>query len=293
MKVEQEKLFIEVATTLNFSKAAERVSVSASAVSKQIKTIEEQLGLTLIVRSSRALRLTEAGEAYLASCIKVQEARDNFKDQLSEIGGEIKGLIRLTCPPVYASNVLIPLLHKFNELHPEIRFQVDTNYKNVDIVTHSYDLAIRFGKLDDSSLMARKIKDFKLYLCCNASYYKQIGPIKNLADLSKAKFIFVEGFELKQTLLNGYFNAFKITPDSVVLATNDTRVQIESVLKGIGVSVLPEYLIQQHLKSGEIIDLLPKMELPRLPLNILYPGQKNIPIRVRQFIEFLSRHHVN
>lgn len=287
MKVEQEKLFIEVATALNLSKAAQNLSISASAVSKQIKSIEAQLGQALVIRSSRALRLTDAGEAYLQTCIQVQDARDGFKEQLAEMDGEIKGKIRVTCPPVYATHVLIPILKQFSEKHPDVYFHIDTNYQNVDIVSKSFDLAIRLGKLEDSSLIAKKLNDVKLYLCCSRDYAEKLGEISSINDLSGAKFIIVEGFELRQSIINQYFSALKIAEDKMVLTTNDTRVHLDSVAAGMGISVLPDYLVQKLIDSGDLVHLFPKLTLASLPLNILYPGQKKMPLRVRKFIDYI------
>lgn len=287
MKVEQESLFIEIAHSLNFSKAAKNLGISPSAVSKHIRTIEDQLGQALVVRSSRALRLTQAGEAYYQSCLLVQTAREGFKEQLSELGGEIRGLIRITCPPVYASHALIPLLKNFSESYPSVQFHVDTNYQNVDIVSKSFDLAIRLGDLGDSSLVAKHLKEVKLYVCCSCDYAEKLGPISTISDLAKAKFILVEGFELKQSLINRYFSALKFGAQNTILSTNDTRVHLESVLEGMGVSVLPDYLVEEKIRNGALVDLFPKMTLASLPLSILYPSQKNMPQRVRTFIDYL------
>lgn len=102
--------------------------------------------------------------------------------------------------------------------------------RNLDhIVSKSFDLAIRLGKLEDSSLIAKKLNDVKLYLCCSRDYAEKLGEISSINDLSGAKFIIVEGFELRQSIINKYFSALKIAEDKMVLTTNDTRVHLDSV----------------------------------------------------------------
>lgn len=293
MKIDQENLFLKIAETSSLTKASQALEISVAAVSKQLKQLEAQLGQALFVRNSRALRLTQAGELYRETCNEIVNSRKVFKEKIGEIDGDVKGLIRLTVPPVFASFVLAPILHDFLAKYPEAHFSVTTSHQNTDLVSEPFDLAIRLGTLEDSSLNARKLTDCKMRLCAETSYASSLGKVEGISDLvrKQANYIVVDGFGLSKSLLDGYFKKVSLRPEQVSVRTNDTRLQLESVLNGLGVSVLPDYLIDSYINQGVAVQLLPEFNLPSLPLNVLYPGSKQLPFRIRAFVDFLCAYY--
>lgn len=293
MKIDQENLFLKIAETSSLTKASQALEISVAAVSKQLKQLEAQLGQALFVRNSRALRLTQAGELYRETCNEIVNSRKVFKEKIGEIDGDVKGLIRLTVPPVFASFVLAPILRDFLAKYPEAHFSVTTSHQNTDLVSEPFDLAIRLGTLEDSSLNARKLTDCKMRLCAETSYASSLGKVEGISDLvrKQANYIVVDGFGLSKSLLDGYFKKVSLRPEQISVRTNDTRLQLESVLNGLGVSVLPDYLIDSYINQGVAVQLLPEFNLPSLPLNVLYPGSKQLPFRIRAFVDFLCAYY--
>jgi DNA-binding transcriptional LysR family regulator len=293
MKLDLENLFLKISETSSLTKASQELGITVAAVSKQLKQLEVQLGQSLIVRNSRVLRLTEAGELYREACNEIVNSRKVFKEKLSEIDGDVKGLIRLTVPPVFASFVLAPLMRDFLSQYPESHFSITTNHQNTDLVSEPFDLAIRLGKLEDSSLNARKLTDCKMHLCAETTYASSLGKLNDISDLvrKQVNYIIVDGIGLSKTILDGYFRKISLRPEQISVRTNDTRLQLESVLQGLGVSVLPDYLIDGYINQGVVVTLLPEIKLPTLPLNVMYPGSKQLPFRIRAFIDFLCAHY--
>ncbi len=287
MKTDNETFFITLAETLSFSKAAQILGVSTASVSKQLKNIENDIGVSLIFRNTRSIRLTDAGEDFLKSSKKIIDIRGAFFDKITDTDEHCQGTISMTVPTVYASTELIEIINKFKELHNNVRFNIATNHQNSDIIGLPFDLAIRLGVLEDSGLISRKLTDVSLHICASPKYLKRLGSLKSLHDFSKADLIILDGFSLTKRVIDQYFGGINLSPEKFVVSTNDPKVQLNAVLKGMGVTVLTDYIAKPFFESGELVHIMPSVKLGALPLSLLYPRNKQLPSRVRKFIDFI------
>lgn len=287
MKIDNETFFVSLAQTLSLSRTAQNFGLSTASASKQLKLMENMYGVALAIRNTRSIRLTKEGDELLSSCHTILEARANFVEKINDTNEKCNGVISMTVPTVFASTELIPVISAFRLQYPEVNFSVTTDYKNTDIIGQPFDIAIRLGHLEDSSLITRKLTDVSLYLCASPSYLKHDDSIKGLEEFARAKFIILEGFGLTKKILSQYFSGIEFQDDSFVLSTNDPKVQLNAVTAGLGITILPDYLAKPYFDNGELIHLMPNFKLNTLPLSLLYPGNKQLPARVRKFSDFI------
>ena len=287
MKVEIESIFVSVARHLNFSEAARELGLSVAAVSKQIQQLEKQLGVQLLIRNTRSMRLSTAGQIVLESHSQILAQKKALIEDLEENEGEAKGNIRITTTPTFARNDLPKLITSFREKYPLVNFTILASQKNIDIVTRPYDLAIRFGGLKSSELVAKKLVENPFVICCAPAYAEKFMPINTLQDLASANYIIASGYNLAHELQSAIpFN--EIHPDSIAVTADDPSVVVECIVNGLGVSILPYYSVRNELASGKVIQLLPDLELPCFPLSLVYAKSIKLPFRVRQFIDHLT-----
>ena len=177
--------FVCVAELGHFSGAAARMGLSSSHVSRQIARLEDRLQTRLFYRSTRKVSLTEAGQTFLQHCQRLQDARDEALQAITDLSSEPKGLLRLTCAVAYGESFIMPLVDDFMQRHPQLRVEMTLTNQTLDLLHGSYDLAIRLGRLQDSSMIATRIAPRHMYLCAAPSYLAHHGAPHSLSELPR------------------------------------------------------------------------------------------------------------
>ncbi|MDE1167849.1 MAG: LysR substrate-binding domain-containing protein [Pseudomonas sp.] len=278
--------FVEAANGNNFSRAAERLGIKASTVSRYVKELEQDLGIALFNRSTRTLRLTEGGATFLHHAQRVLSELDQAKAATSALNQHPRGLLKLNLPPAFARHHVLPLLRGFTERYPEIRLELVLEEAKVDLIHSGVDLAIRIGVLTDSSLKARRIGDERSVLCVSAGFIERHGLPDTVEAVGQVPAILGHsaGDEL---LLMRTGEAHSVMLKGVIsLADLDARLL--AAQQGLGVAVLPDWLAAQSLRDGRLQVCLPEWTLHvSQPLWFIYPPKRIVSSKVRCFIDFV------
>lgn len=283
-------LFVEVARTKSFTKAAARLSMPASTVSRQIARLERGIGLRLLNRSTRRVEVSEAGAAYLARCAPLIEEARIAHEQLVDTVMVARGTLRLTCPADFATLYLPGLLVEFTRLHPEVDVELDLSQRLVDLATERFDAALRIGEMRDSMLVARPIGQLQLGLYAAPSYVAlaraPLVPnelahhvcIRQRADERAST------WSLRRDGPRGITQSVKVAGRFVAGSVAMVR---ELTLLGAGIGAIDRAMAAGDVACGRLLPILPGWHLPGIALTLLTPSRL-MPARVRLFGDFLA-----
>ncbi len=283
------RIFSRVVEAGSFSAAGRQLGAAPSSVSRQINELENDLGARLFHRTTRKLSLTEAGQLYYERASRILIDVDEAKLALSEIGGAPSGILRVTVAASLARLHIMPALADFQSTFPAVKVAVSVTDRMVDLVQEGFDLAIRVGRPRDSSLVARKIGSGRRIVCASPAYLKKAGTPQVPADLANHNCLTfrthpgsnVWSFRLGRGTLN--------VRVSGSLFADDGESLVAAAMAGLGLILLPAWLVGVELGEGRLLEVLPEFQIiPKdTPLYALYPHQRHLPPKVRVFIDFL------
>lgn len=276
-------LFVEVAKTLNFRRAAEVVGMPSSTLSRRIKALEKAIGLRLLHRTTRRIELTEAGQLYYERCRRIVDEARLAHEQLGELLAEPSGVLRASLPVDFATIFLAPLLAEFAERYPRISFELDLTPRRVDLVTEPFDLAIRMGELTNSSLIARQLASLPVYLYASPRYLERAGEPDHPEDLRRHTCLgFPKGgawtlhnpAERVEIAVGGRF------------VVNSVGLIRRLALLDQGVILLSEQVVIEDVAHGQLRRVLPAWQGTPVPVYAL-TETRLLPAKTQRFIEFL------
>lgn len=282
-------VFARVAETQSFSAAARRLKMPISTVSRKVADLEDALGVRLLERSTRRLRLTDVGAEVLREAQRGAEVSDAVESIVSNQRSEVKGLLRLSAPPSIADSLLAPILNEFQASYPGIRVQVLVTDRFVDHIAEGVDLVFRVGELKDSSLVAKPILAYRRRLVASPNYLARHGqPDKptDVLDHRLLAFSFLAN-EHCWTFSNGAEK--QIVRFQPALAMNDYAGLAESLASGGGIGDLPPIVRPDLINSGKLVEVMPAWRLQIEPLSIVHLGNRHIPRPLRLFKEFADQ----
>lgn len=276
--------FVAVAELGHFSGAARRLGVSSSHISRQIARLEERLQTRLFYRSTRRVTLTEAGQTFLQHCQRLQDARDEALQAVTDLSSEPKGLLRMTCSVAYGEEFIMPLANEFMAQHPQLRIEMALTNQTLDLLHGQFDLAIRLGRLQDSRLVATRLAPRRMYLCAAPAYLEHHGAPHSLSELprhncligSSDTWTFLESGREIPVRIQGNWRC------------NSGRTVLDAALRGFGLCQLPDYYVQEHLRSGALRSLLNQHQPPHTAVWALYPQQRHLSPKVRKLVDHLK-----
>lgn len=276
--------FVSVAELGQFSSAAKQLGLSSSHVSRQIARLEDRLQTRLFYRSTRKVSLTEAGRTFLQHCQRLQDAREEALQAIGDMGGEPKGLLRMTCAVAYGENFIMPLVNRFMQRHQQLRIETTLTNQTLDLLHGSYDLAIRLGRLPDSSMVATKIAPRRMYLCASPAYLEHHGAPHSLSELPRHNCLVgsSDSWDFQQA---GRELTIRVQGN---WRCNSGKAVLDAALLGFGLCQLPDYYVREHLQSGALRALLNQHQPPHTAVWAMYPQQRHLSPKVRQLIELLK-----
>jgi LysR family transcriptional regulator for bpeEF and oprC len=271
------EIFVTVGKTRNFTKAAEQLGLTKSTISRQIQSLERDLGVVLIKRDPRHFSLTDEGSAFLIRAEAImRETMDAF-DEISSHQTGIRGAIRISTTVDLSLLYLTNPIAELSSLYPEIKFTIDLSPGTVDLKKEGFDMALRAGHLKDSGLFAKKLNEHQSGLYATSDYIQRMGRPKNLSDLSEHNIVANRRFEV-----DGSF----FSPN---IMANNMSVVKEITLKGAAIGLLSEAVIRAEKKQSHFIQVLPQYQLPKVPIYLLFP-QKKLPKRITVLVENIFNH---
>ncbi len=286
-KMDRLAYVLEVAQAGGFTAAAERMGVTKSQVSQQVRKLEEELGGALFVRTTRQVRLTAAGRRLLEECAPL--LRD-LGSALERFGGErerLDGLLRVTAPPDFATRTLAPLLTEFAQRHPGVRFDLDSSEEQLDLVAEGMDLAIRFGRLRDSRLRAVRLGSFEQWVIAAPEYVARHGMPKDPAALAEHRWVAISLLSSPLTWTFRRRGRQQTVRMRETMRCNSAQALQALVRSGAGISILLDTAIAEDVAQGRLLRLLPDWTLPDGAIHAVFPPGRDMPLRVRRFVEFL------
>lgn len=280
--------FISVVESGSFSESARRLGLSQSSVSRQINTLESQLGVRLLQRTTRRLSLTEAGELYYEKSRLIQRAVVEAHQAMSSFKESASGLLRISAPHTWTERKIAPHLGEFLRLYPDIKLDLRCNDSIQDMVEERLDLVIRVGRAKDSSFIAVPFAKVKMLLCASPGYIKHNGQPKTLLDLNNHNFVIFDKYD---KYIFSQENNQKVMSIKGSLTLNSVDAIMQTIIQGVGVSALPDLLINEYLKTGELVQVMPEYAVDLKDLEVeqayaMYSSRNQMPAKVRAFLEF-------
>lgn len=286
--MEDLKIFVTVVDSASFSAAANVLGTTVAAVSRRVKALEQRLGTRLLNRTTRRISLTEAGEVYFEQVRRTLADLQMAEERLAELALEPRGQLRLTAPMSFGVRRLAPAMAEFARGHPELRIQVQLDDRVIDIVEQGLDLALRIGYPRESSLVSRPIASVQRYICASPDYLEAHGTPLEPTDLLHHACLHYSNLSVREEwTLTGLDGPQPIEVQGG-LCSNNGDVLCEAAVQGLGIVLLPDFIVEHALGVGRLRRVLEGYEPPPFILYGLYPSRQLVPRKVRLFMEFLS-----
>jgi DNA-binding transcriptional LysR family regulator len=283
------RAFAAVAAQKSFTGGAQQAGISTKLASKYVARLEERLGAQLLHRTTRSVTLTDTGRAYLERCIPLLDQFKELDDLVQQTQTDLAGPVRITAPTGFGSRELIEALQPFQAEHPKVQVELLLSDNHVPILEEGIDLAVRFGRLKDSSLVARKLCDMRLVVIASPGYLERYGTPAEpealtthncLLQMTSAQpdvWTFGQGRSQKSVSVSGSFRA------------NSPRAVVHMAAGGLGIGRCPYYAARPQLENGALQVLFSEQEPESLSLYAVYPPNRHLTARIRALIEHLAR----
>lgn len=283
---EDMRIFAQVMEAGSFTAAADRLGMSKQSVSRRLMQLEERLGVRLLNRSTRRLDATPLGQHYYQSALRLLGEVQQVEHDISGQAQALRGTLRLSAPLSFAMAHLGCLLTEFLQLHPQVDVEVDLSDRAVDLIGEGYDLALRIGALEDSSLIARRIASVERVYCASPDYLQARGVPTAPDELAghdclpyghsrQVQWQFRQGGKAQAIQVVGRMRA------------NNGELLRDAAIAGMGVTYLPTFIVGQALAAGRLVTVLEDWTPPALQLSAVYPQHRQVARPVQGFVDFL------
>lgn len=278
---------MQVVESGGFSAAARDMGRSKALISKYVGELEDELGVRLLNRTTRQISMTPVGEAYYREAGELLQRFDDLKDSVQQDHQEVRGLLRVSAPRAFTEAVLGDMFVAFMEAYPQVELNLSMDDRFVDIVEEGFDVTVRITVLDDSSLIARKIRDVRLVTCASPKFLEQYGEPKIPADLSKMPCIVDTNYRGKENWLFQVNGAPTNVAVSGPMHINSPVMAVRGALAGLGVARLPMLYALDELEAGELVPVLTDYEVTGPAMYAVYPHRRHLSAKVRAFVDHL------
>jgi len=288
MLLNEMEIFYYVVELQSFSKAASRLKVSKSFISKKIDKLERDLKVNLISRSTRKLTITEAGNSFYQYCVQIVHQGHEAYSMISELKGKPSGKLKISMPPALGLNLMTPMLSKFLLHYPDVSLDIELESKVVDIVEEGYDLVLRSAILGSSNLIAQKVFSIKSVICATEFYLKSHPELIIASDLEKhncAVYSYTKKASHITLIKNDHEEMIHIKGN---LISNQLDLIKHMVLDHVCIAVLPEFMVKKEIQDNIIKICLSDYRLRESPLYAIYPQRNFMLPKLKSFLEMLK-----
>ncbi|MEE8434485.1 MAG: LysR substrate-binding domain-containing protein [bacterium] len=281
-------LFAQVVEANGFKAAGQRLGLSPSAVSKRISRLEDRLGARLLHRTTRSLALTEVGAVYFEHCRRILDEIAEAEREVADTMAVARGHLRVSVPLAFGPARIAPILPEFLEHYPQVRVSVVALDRDVDLIGEGFDVAIRVARLRDSSLIARRLTSNRRVVCATAGYFAKYGTPRHPPDLDghnclvntvyspQGAWSFKKGAGLHSVQVRGN------------LELTSPQALREVALRGLGIGLLPAFLVDADLRAGRLLAVLTDYVSEDADVFLIYPHSRHLSPKVRVFVDFLA-----
>lgn len=279
--------FVAIVETGSFSTAAKRLGLTRAVVSKRVAALEGELGTQLLHRTTRQVCVTGTGAEFYEHARAIVTAFAFARQQISLSQAEPEGLIKLNAPMSFSQLHLAPALPEFMRRYPRIAVQLTMTDRFVDVIAEGYDLVIRISSMDDSSLVGRRLASVGRVLCASPDYLEANGTPATPQDLKDHRILHY-GWQQPSAKWQLFRGEEPVTVEMPVsFCANNGDVLTSAAVEGGGIIVMPLFIVAELLRAGKLVRVLPEYRASTLSLHVLWPTNRRMPSRVRQFIDFL------
>lgn len=282
------RAFIAVVEAEGFSAAARKIGRSKALLSKYVRELEDDLGALLLNRTTRQFSLTEAGHTYFRRASEIIREIDSLADSVRESSGDVKGRIKLSAPRTFADAPIGQSLIDFAAAHPAIVLDINLDDRFVDLVEEGFDLAIRIARLENSSLIARRLAPFSVKVCATPALIEKRGAPRRPQDLADLPCIIdTNGRWLSNWPFKGEDGETVTVPVSGPIEVNSPLAARAATLAGLGFAILPDFIAAPEIETGRLTTLFDDRMPTDAGIFAVYPHRRYLPAKVRVFVDFL------
>jgi DNA-binding transcriptional LysR family regulator len=284
------RTFIAVVQDGSFSAAARRLGQSPQLVSKYVGQLEDRLGARLVNRSTRRLSLTEAGRGYAERCRQILDEIDEMESAVGDTSTHARGNLRVNGPMSFGITHLAPAVAGYQATQPDVDIEMVMNDRIVDVVAEGFDVAVRIGRLEESTLIARHIAPVRLVACASPGYVERHGAPATPEHLRDHNCIVYSYYATRSTWTferDGRSHTVHVSGNFV--ANNGDAVRQVAIANG-GIILQPTFIVGDALRAGKLVPLLEDYDLPDLGVYVVYAHRQYLSAKVRTFVDFLTGH---
>jgi DNA-binding transcriptional LysR family regulator len=283
-------IFVKVAERRSFVRAAADLGITQSGVSNAIKRLEDQVGTLLLVRTTRRVSLTEDGAAFFERCRQALAAIDEAERLLKRAQVKPSGTLRIDVPVAFGRIKLVPLLRAFQDAYPDVRLRLTFTDRYIDLIEEGVDVAVRFGALQDSSLIARRLTTTQFNGAAAPAYLVKYGKPKTPEDLVKHNCLAFASRDTRQTrhwrfMVGG--KEINVEPRGT-MSFSDGAALCEAAIDGCGIAQLHNYYLDTAFARGTLVPILPNFKPAADPISLVYPQARHLTPNVRAFVDFMA-----
>jgi len=284
-------VFTKVVETKSFTGAAEQLGLPKSTVSRKLAQLEERLGVRLVQRTTRKLALTDIGEAYYERCARIVADVALAEQLVTDMQATPRGRVRVTAPIDLSTRYLGTIIAEFLAMHPDVFVELDGTDRTVDLIEEGYDLAVRFGPLPESTLIARKLCSIGAVLVASPDYLARRGTPTNIEQLDEHdRVLFVPSPRAQSwPLVDADDNAHSEFGRPARFASNNLGAVYGAVIGGTGIGLMTEFQVACDIRSGKLVHVLPEWRGRSIDVHAVYPARQNLPPRLSLFLEYLQK----
>lgn len=279
-------IFAQVVESGSFSAAAKRLAMPISTVSRKVAELEDQLGVRLLERTTRKLRLTDIGQDILGFAQKGSELEQSIKELIANQHHEVEGLLRISAPPSITDTIIAPIATAFQTRYPKVRLLIQVTDRFVDHIADGVDVVFRTGELADSTLVAHTLLRYRHRLVASPAYLEREGEPKTPQDLLDHRLLAFSQLSAhnKWVLHNKkHSESISFQPS---LSMNDYVGLAKALASGVGIGELPPIVCPQYLTHGELVEIMPNWHFASKNISLVHLGNKHMPRVVRTFKDF-------
>ncbi len=283
--IEGMRVFVAVAEHGGFTAAAKHLGISTALASKYVRLMEDKLGSQLFVRSTRHVHPTQAGVAYVERCKQILDQMDEMLDLAGEQTGKVSGHLRIAGPRIIGEELLAKCVQDFMSIHPNVTIDLRLEERKVDVISEGFDVAVRIGALEDSSLIAKKISDYSYHLCASKGYLERYGSPAVPLDIKDHLCILgstISPNNQLEFIENGRRTNVAVNPRASVNAARPIR---DMVLAGLGIGLCLQSTIEKDLAENKVSLVLEDFNAYHRDVYMLFPQHRHMSVRVRAFLD--------
>lgn len=281
--------FARVVEAGSFARAADRLDLSVSAVSRHVADLESHLGVRLLNRTTRRLSLTESGQAFYERCVQLLADLEEAEEAVTAGAIVPRGTLRMTASISFGAGYLAPAIAEFQQRHPQLRFDIELSDRAVDLVDERIDVAIRIGGIGSQALIGRRIGTAQMVCCASPAYLARHGTPRTPTDLADHACLTYEyssdGNLWRFTDAAGEPHDVKVTGFA---HSNNGAMLAALAVAGVGVTVEPDFILAADVRAGRLVRILRDYAPPTISIHAVYPSRRHLSAKVRAFIDFLA-----